>query len=345
MITIILPSYNCAEWIGEAILSVRYQTLANWQLLVMDDGSNDNSLDIARKIASEDSRIKVYASEHRGVAAIRNEGLAKAEGDYIAFIDADDIWPDYYLDLLLKIMEMFDTDIVSGKIVRFDDDKGSNLINRYNKKFADLYSGYEEDGKYKRIADRNCKVLHPEEAVAQSLYQRGVIASFMGKLYKRKLFDGLSFREGELYEDLDMFYRVALRSNKFVECSIPTYLYRQRRGSIVHTFNRHRLDVLAVSERLYDWISLNCPSLKDAALDRRFSANFNMLGLILKHKGDMESDSPYYEIKERECRDFVKANALSTLCNRRVRLKNKIGAMAILTLPSPILNFMLKKLI
>lgn len=92
-VSIILPVYNCEQYLKHSIISVQNQDYKNWELLIVNDGSTDKSLEIAQHYAAKDERIKVIALEQNvGVGAARNVAIAQADGRYMAFIDADDLW-------------------------------------------------------------------------------------------------------------------------------------------------------------------------------------------------------------------------------------------------------------
>lgn len=93
-ISIIMPVYNCEMYLSQSINSVWKQSLYDWELLCIDDGSTDNSLEILRSFSEKDVRIKVHTQSNRGAGAARNQGLQFAKGEFVAFLDAD----DYYLD-------------------------------------------------------------------------------------------------------------------------------------------------------------------------------------------------------------------------------------------------------
>lgn len=92
LISVVIPAFNASRYIEQTIGSVINQTYRNWELLIIDDGSTDNQNAILSRLASEDSRIFLYSTTNQGVAAARNYGYQKAKGDYIAFLDADDVW-------------------------------------------------------------------------------------------------------------------------------------------------------------------------------------------------------------------------------------------------------------
>ena len=99
-ISVIIPVYNAESYIGRCIESVQVQTFGDWQMILVDDGSNDNSLAICQKYAEIDDRIQVMHQENAGAGAARNTGLTKALGEYIVFIDSDDYVAEYYFELL-----------------------------------------------------------------------------------------------------------------------------------------------------------------------------------------------------------------------------------------------------
>lgn len=315
------------------------QTYADWELLVIDDGSEDNSVEIVKKVSEGDERIKIFYRKHGGVAAVRNFGLSHAEGEYIAFIDSDDIWPDYYLEYLHFLIKKYDAGIASGIFVRFEDGHDNLLASLF--KSRELLFGQDSKKRERYVRER---ILTAEEAVKESMYQKGVVATMCGKLFRRSLFVDVRFREGELYEDLDVFYQVAMKCLIFIESDCPVYGYRQRRGSILHTFGINRLVVLEVTRRMCEYVEHKCSSLLPAAIDRRFSANFNMLALMLQHDKITGDKDEYYLFKERECREYIRKYALKELLNPRVRLKNKIGAVMFMLLPRKLFNSIICKL-
>lgn len=102
-ISIIIPVYNAEPFLDKTIQSILSQTYKNFQLILIDDGSKDNSLQICYRYQREDSRILVLSQENAGSSAARNYGLIKATGDYIMFVDADDCIEENMLEELVKI--------------------------------------------------------------------------------------------------------------------------------------------------------------------------------------------------------------------------------------------------
>ena len=108
LVSIIMPSYNAARFIGESINSVLLQTYSNWELLIVDDCSKDNSVEVVRKFANIDKRVVLFSLEKNvGAAAARNVAIEHAQGQYIAFLDSDDVWDEYKLEKQLALMKQY----------------------------------------------------------------------------------------------------------------------------------------------------------------------------------------------------------------------------------------------
>ena len=106
LVSVIMPAYNAARFIEEAIRSVMAQTLTDWELLVLDDGSSDDTVRIAQTLAQTDSRIKVLPNEHNmGVARTRNRGFDLCRGRYVALLDSDDVWYPQKLERQTALMQ------------------------------------------------------------------------------------------------------------------------------------------------------------------------------------------------------------------------------------------------
>lgn len=112
-ISIILPVYNSEEYIGNTIESVLNQTLTNFELIIINDGSTDNTDKICKKYTTKNSKIKYFYIENSGVSNARNYALSKVEGEYITFLDSDDLYHKDYLEILLKNLKKYQADLVT----------------------------------------------------------------------------------------------------------------------------------------------------------------------------------------------------------------------------------------
>lgn len=122
-ISIIVPVYNIDKYINRCLDSILAQSFTNWECLLIDDGSIDNSLSICKQYEKKDSRFRVIHQENSGVAVARNNGIENANGNYIAFLDGDDsIVPDSY-EILYNTAQKQNADIVQGRFKFFNDKK------------------------------------------------------------------------------------------------------------------------------------------------------------------------------------------------------------------------------
>jgi glycosyltransferase involved in cell wall biosynthesis len=107
----VTPAYNIAKYIGETVDSVLRQTFHDFEYLVVDDGSTDNSVDVVKAHVGDDPRFRLVQGEHRGVSAARNAGIREAKGQYIAFLDADDRWHPKFLERQLQLIQSLPPDV------------------------------------------------------------------------------------------------------------------------------------------------------------------------------------------------------------------------------------------
>lgn len=105
-VSVIMPAYNCEKFLKHAVHSVQAQHYPNWELIIVDDASQDNTLAEAQKLASEDERIKVYSMpQNKGVSVCRNYAITNADGRYLAFLDSDDLWSKDKLSHQIAFMQ------------------------------------------------------------------------------------------------------------------------------------------------------------------------------------------------------------------------------------------------
>lgn len=305
LVSIIIPAYNSSEFIKEAIDSVASQTVNDWELIIIDDGSTDSTSDISTLAAANDSRIRVIRTPNRGVSSARNTGIDHAEGDFISFLDADDILSPHFLESMLRVHDMTGKDIISAEMRKFRTTVPSSL------------SSKTSDKALPRI-----KTFSTHEALLALLYQNTIDCSPWGKLYKSSLFRNLRFREGIRYEDLDLIPLIIETSNGVAFLPVSLYLYRQHSDSFLHIFDIQRTDVLNVTRNLELHFSYD-PTLARAARSRRLSANFNILGLLAANSSDKR-----WKAVADECWLTIKKLRRESLFNGNVRIKNKTGILA-----------------
>lgn len=230
LISIIIPIYNVEPYLDRCINSILAQTYTNIEIILIDDGSSDNSPQICEDFARKDERVVVIHKKNGGQAEARNQGIDICKGDYISFVDSDDWVEPTYVDRLLKIAQNADADIAICELKR-------------------VYS-YEDE----KITQKNCLQNYtPNEAVRRLFFKREV--SFIGpvcKIYKRHLFNSIRFPVGKFHEDEFFTYKVFDNATKIIYTSEILYYYYQRADSTMGT--PHPYDLLEAEEEQFNFI-------------------------------------------------------------------------------------------
>ena len=216
-ISIIIPVYRVEAYIYECIDSVLRQDYADFEIILVDDGSPDRCGAICDAYAAADPRVRVIHKENGGLSDARNAGLAHASGEYVLFLDSDDYWNDPHV--LTRLTER----------VRLT---GAELLNFSYQKF------FEDTGVTEPYFSETESMPHPLTLPQQLswLTQRGLyIASACNKMIRRSLLDGLTFRRGVFSEDIEWCAALLLRAGSVDFIPESFYCYRQRSGSIRHS--------------------------------------------------------------------------------------------------------------
>ncbi len=221
-ISVIVPVYNVEIYIEECLNSITGQTLKNIEIIVIIDGSTDNSENIARKLAENNPNITIINTPNRGLGAARNEGIKHAKGEYLAFVDSDDyIGVNMYKDLYESAKE-YDADIVACNFF-FAYEDGPEVV--------------QPDMQSKLITDSN-------EAIHDVLLSRNMNNCAWNKIYKKALFDNdIRFTEGRYFEDLYPVLQWIKISKRIYLTEKPYYYYRRARtGSITARFSKKHIE-------------------------------------------------------------------------------------------------------
>ena len=213
MISIIIPVYNGGDYLRPCFDSIIHQTYQDWELLLVDDGSTDDSGRICDEYAAQEQRISVIHKKNGGQAAARNDGLAKARGEYVSFVDCDDwIEPDMYASMLETM----------------NHEKAEVIICGYKEDY--------NDGSSKQVnADGFQATYDAQEAV--KLLLTGKIGSYLwSMLFKREVVQEL-MPDLNPYEDHATIFKWMLHAQRVVVLHRAFYHYRQLSSSSLHSYN------------------------------------------------------------------------------------------------------------
>lgn len=215
LISILIPVYNTGEDLVACLNSVVSQTYRNIEVIIIDDGSVDESPEICDRFAASDERVHVIHKPNAGVSAARNDALDAASGEYIYFMDSDDYNEPNTIERLYTMLTEYSADIsVSGYCRELD---GKVVETDVCGKERELYTDTNEI----------CKCLFNEKL--------RLTASAGNKLYRAELFNGVRYSEGHIHEDKAVAHLLMLKAGRVIYFNDVLYHYRQRKGSITHT--------------------------------------------------------------------------------------------------------------
>lgn len=297
LISVIIPAFNSAHTLDACLSSVLEQTYGNLEIIIIDDGSTDNSKEICDQYASAHTRIRAFHQQNRGPSAARNVGLRAAQGQYIAFVDSDDeLHPDYF-KTLLEMLVRYEADVsaISYQIVA--QDKAASLVRENTKTL----------------------IFDSKEAVSDLLYQKHLDSSQCCKLYRRAIIDGMTFPEDiRVYEDLEFVYHVFCQCKRITWTDKKMYYYHKQSSGQMDSLSPITGDAFMVMERIGQDLYHRFPHLTKAIENRTISVSFNILKLLSQSQRHNETTA-------RICWQNIKALRLSNFLDPNVRLKNKLG--------------------
>ncbi len=205
-VSIIIPVYNAEKYITECFNSIQNQTYSNFEAIIINDGSTDRSLSLAEEYASLDNRFKVFSQENKGSSAARNTGLKLAEGEYLAFVDADDWLENNFLEILTGLIRENKADVA----------------------VCDFCKNGENEGKWTDGLFDKKQTVH--EYLNTRMFNR-----VMNKIYRREITLDVSFPEGRNYmEDAVWTATIIENVHRTVRTHQALYNYRCQEKSISH---------------------------------------------------------------------------------------------------------------
>ncbi|MCR4745365.1 MAG: glycosyltransferase [Lachnospiraceae bacterium] len=273
LISVLIPVYNAEKYIGRCIESVQKQEYSNIELILIDDGSTDQSGKICDRYAENDSRIKVFHEKNHGVAVSRNKALDNASGDYLIFVDADDHINSKMITELYRNMTEYNADM---SICSYKESSSCEFTAKDIETSVDTISG----------ADKFTGLFGDEKL------------SFIvpwGRLYKKELFEGLRYPDGKIHEDEYIAHYLLDRAKKITYNKAKLYCYFKEdegNSSITQSlFSMKRLDCIgALEDRLEFFKKYANESLLEKTYDdflKRFQYYYYGVKYQFKDKADL----------------------------------------------------------
>ena len=300
IISIIVPVYKVEQYLSRCIDSILNQTFQDFELILVDDGSPDNCGEICDKYALKDNRIKVIHKENGGLSDARNAGLEIATGEYISFVDSDDVVHPQMYTRLYDLLQRTDAEIAQCEYTRFDKEI----------EFQSLSGDAEE------IICTNV------EALDLLIESNRFVPPVWNKLYKRELFSNIRFPKGKIHEDEFTTYKLFYAANKIVYIDLPMYSYFINNGGIMRNLNiEHKFHwIEAIEERNSFFQSCGLESLYLKSSKKLFFHLLKTRYIILRNKKVENREKYLCNINEKivNMHKNIKDNPYLSSINKRI---------------------------
>ena len=296
LISVMLPIYNVELFLEKSINSILNQTYKNIEVILVDDGSTDNSPKICDKFAKKDERIRVIHKKNGGVSDARNKCLDTAKGEYLTFIDPDDYVSTDYIEYLYKLILKYKTRMSScGHYICYGE---KQIV----KKSAGTYKVTKID------------------ALDDILYDKEIDIAAWGKLYEASLFKNIRYPKGKLFEDTATTYKLFDLCDYIAVGKECKYYYIMRDNSITNkSFNPNKMDLIYLTEEMNEYLNSKYDGLREACNRRLMWAYLSTYTkIVYTDKKDF--------IKEKEfIKNYISTNRKEVLNDKNIQKRDRIS--------------------
>ncbi len=315
MISIIIPVYNVSKYLDKCLQSVVSQTYSNIQIILVNDGSTDNSGEICERWKKKDNRIEVIHKKNGGLSNARNVGIEKAQGKYLMFVDSDDI-------ISIDLCEMLHSYLLGNSA-------DLAICDTYHIFSNDSFT-FQKDDKVKMYC------FNRNEAICNLWYQKSFLPSAWGKLYKKELFEQIRFTEGIIFEDIDIMHEIFYLCNRIVYIDVKAYGYVHHENSITtKKYTQKDNVILDICDKINQFASDKDISLQNAA------KSYNVTGALRVYLN--APNTPEYKEAIEKAKRIIKKYGKDVLKDPNIRKKNKYALYLYLYL-RPLLKIVYKKI-
>jgi glycosyltransferase involved in cell wall biosynthesis len=222
LVSVIIPIYNVELYLRDCLDSVIGQSYGNLEIILVNDGSLDRSAEICTEYAKKDVRVKIINKLNGGLSSARNIGLDSAQGDYISFVDSDDVINENFIQILISLLLNSEASI---SICDY------SLFSTHLSQSASNYDG--------------CFQLFTGQFMLENLYSKNWVPKNViawNKLYKKSVWEGLRYPEGVIHEDEYVIHHIFGQVDQVAYTCAPLYYYRQREASITKEISSKRIN-------------------------------------------------------------------------------------------------------
>lgn len=301
LVSVIVPVYNSTPYLEKCVCSITAQMYKNLEVILVDDGSEDGSGNLCDEFAAKDARVVAIHSRNEGAGKARNRALDIARGEWIAFVDSDDIVETWYVDALLTAVLAEDAEVALG---------GYRMLQSSNR------------GLLVEPTERQ-PVVSARRALEMLMYQEGVDTAPWGKLFRADKFKNVRFPSLASSEDLATIYKPLLKSTKVAIVRDSGYRYRTIEGSLSCS-NREEA-AWDVARNITEEILGTYPDLNKACSCRRLSFAFHVMAqthdqFVMNELWNEIVDTRACVLRDSRARRKARAAALASFAGRRIAL-------------------------
>ena len=299
-ISTIIPVYNVADYIQECVESVLNQTVKPYEIILVDDGSTDESSAVCDMLAKQYDTVKVVHQSNGGLANARNTGLDNATGDYISFIDSDDIIHYQMYEILLGLSEKTNSDIAMCKYCFFDEDAHPQ------------FSPFDVDFEISKGEVFNAKnMLENYNNISSSVS----IVSCCMKLYKKSVFEKYRLKENYVYEDAICLPHIINNSQILSIIDTRLYFWRVRNNSLSRkSLNSSEFSAIMVEYFTAEFFANEFKNKKQRAVFCRRFFEKTLKYHYLTYDGHMELACDFEQYKKLYRKVFIKYWTAASMC-------------------------------
>lgn len=302
LVSIIVPIYKAEKYLPSCVDSILSQTFSDFELILVNDGSPDNSAAICEAYAQKDNRIKIIDKENAGASSARNKGLEKARGKYVIFIDSDDVISSLMVETLYSLALEYNADIAICGIERFT----VTINNR--------------EEKYKNNHRKLCRYTGKE--YLKELILGNTDCSPCNKIYSKDIIGNIRFIEGRINEDKLFLFEIYQKCNNIVKTDEILYHYRFNNESVTSTFNIRSFDVLTNLKDIGEEIKE-----KKLGFDKEYQLSWIRANIIICRRICVNKKNEEFKAQYKDCCNVIKSNIFTILCNKYFNLRLKAYAI------------------
>lgn len=307
-VSIVVPVYNVEDYLKYCVDSLINQSYKNIEIILVDDGSTDDSGRICDEYAQEDDRVRVLHIENGGLSNARNTGVNVASAEWVIFIDSDDYYDRRTVEYLVQLQKKYAVDLVATSVIEVRDFQSDDFIGS--------------------LTDINSLKLDRYTALKEMFYGNIVGTHPGGKLYKKEILMKFPFPKGMIYEDLAVSFEHIGACNEIAVGYINLYKYYRRPGSIVNSsYSDKFLDFYKAIELNREYVERDYPN--DQEMKKALTVRYVFKGLHVVHA--LLGSQMYEQVNKirKEYRRYWK----DILINSHITRKNKLKYLLLLLSP------------